>query len=182
MVACNPYLRRDIKRIERVQRLAFRMTKGFKNLSYEETLVKLDSFSLERRRRRGDLICAYRISRGEIDISWSDLFLPPPRQGLRNDSQFKIFQQHALNRRRHSAFAVRVAPFWNKLQSELHNAPSVTVFKNGIDKSWSRPSSTTHEYGVFQPLLTTHSPIYSFVCSYYPFATNCSHIVVMYCF
>jgi len=170
LVACNPYLKRDIKRIERVQRLAFRMIKGFKNLSYEETLVKLDSFSLERRRLHGDLICAYRISRGEIDISWSDLFLHPPRLGLRSDSQFKIFQQHALNRRRHSAFAVRVAPFWNKFQSELHNAPSVTVFNNGINKSWSTtfpdyawiwpaPASTNVPFSwLFLFVLPTHLP------------------------
>jgi len=77
---------------------------------------KNDHIPFEWRRPHGNLIFIYCISRGEIDMSWSDLFLPPPRQGIRNYSQLKVFQQHALNRRRQSDLTVRIVPFWNKLQ------------------------------------------------------------------
>ncbi len=61
--ASSPYLQRDIALMERIQRLATRMVKGIRELPYEERLRRLNLFSLERRRLRGDLILAYNIFR-----------------------------------------------------------------------------------------------------------------------
>ncbi len=47
--------------MERIQRLATRMVKGMRELPYKERLRRLNLFSFERRRLRGDLILAYNI-------------------------------------------------------------------------------------------------------------------------
>ena len=58
----NPYLRKDIERIERVQHRATRtrLVPGFAKLPYEERLKRLVLTSLEDRRLRGDVIEAFK--------------------------------------------------------------------------------------------------------------------------
>ncbi len=56
--ASSPYLRRDITLMERNQRLATRIVKGMRELPYGDRLRRLNIFSLELRRLRGDLILA----------------------------------------------------------------------------------------------------------------------------
>ncbi len=46
--ASSPYLKKDIDDLERLQRLAPRMVKGWRGLSYEERLEKRSLFSLAR--------------------------------------------------------------------------------------------------------------------------------------
>ncbi len=66
--ASSPYLRRDIALRECIKRLARRMVKGMRQLPYEDRLRRLNIFSLERRRLRGDLILAYKMSHGRLDL------------------------------------------------------------------------------------------------------------------
>ena len=47
-----PYLKKDIDCMEKVQRRATKMVYGFGNLKYEETLERLNLFSLQNRRMR----------------------------------------------------------------------------------------------------------------------------------
>ncbi len=54
--------------MERIQRLATRMVKGVRELSYEDRLRRLNIISFERRRLRGDLILAYNIFHGRLDL------------------------------------------------------------------------------------------------------------------
>lgn len=55
------YLRRDAEKLEGVQRFAIRMVVGLRNALYEEYLVRLNLYFLERRRRRVDQIARFRI-------------------------------------------------------------------------------------------------------------------------
>lgn len=57
--------RKDINKIERVQRRFTRMLPVFQHLSYSERLNKSDLYSLERRRLRGDLIEAFKNYEGD---------------------------------------------------------------------------------------------------------------------
>ena len=69
-----PYYKKDIIKLEKVQKRALNMIAEFRNLDYESKLKQLNLFSLERRRLRGDLIETYKILHG-LDKVDSNIFL-----------------------------------------------------------------------------------------------------------
>ncbi len=71
--ASSPYLQRDIALMERLQRLATRMVKGLRELPYKDRLRRLNTFPLERRWLRGDLILAYSIFHGRLNLSQAEI-------------------------------------------------------------------------------------------------------------
>ncbi len=76
MQACSPNLVADINRLELIQRLSTRLVTGMRHLPYEERLQRLGLHSLQRRRLRVDLITAFKIFKGLLDID-PNLVFPP---------------------------------------------------------------------------------------------------------
>ncbi len=91
MEAYAPTLRADINQLETVQRLATRLVRYLRHVPCEERLRQLNLFSLERRRLRADLIPAFKIFKGEVDLNPSEFFLRPHRAGLRGHT-YRLLQ------------------------------------------------------------------------------------------
>ena len=64
-----PHLKKHIVEIENVQRRAAKLIPGFKNLTYEERLKRLNLPTLAYRRLRGDMIELYKILTLKYDPS-----------------------------------------------------------------------------------------------------------------
>ncbi len=136
MEANAPTMRADINLLERAQPFATRLVRGLRQVPYGARLRQLNLFSLERRRLRTDLILAFKIFKGEVDLNLTDFFLRPPRAGLRGHTH-RLLQGPSRLRRRSGAFSVRVVKYWNRLPVHLILSPSVPIFKKQLDRQWS---------------------------------------------
>ena len=70
----SPYLKKDIKRLEDVQRRATKLVKDVSDLSYEQRLKALGIPTLEYRRDRADMIQIYKSVYGHDELKWDHLF------------------------------------------------------------------------------------------------------------
>lgn len=135
-VVWAPYLKKDINKIETIQRKYTRMIKGMKGLSYEERLSVLGLPTLENRRRKQDLIQTYRI------INNIDQVFPIPFKFVkdtnarvtRSSLKMDMVIQKCNSDIRRNFFSVRVAKDWNTLPIEVQTAKSANVFKKEIEK------------------------------------------------
>ena len=85
----SPYYRKDIIKLERVQKRFTRMLPGLDGLSYKESLDRLGLFSLERRGLRGDLIEVYKVKRGTDQLHSQYLF-PKVGESKTRGNRFKV--------------------------------------------------------------------------------------------
>ncbi len=129
----NP--RADINQLQRIQRLAACLVRCLRHVSYEERLHQFNSFSLERRRLRADLILAVKIFK-EVDINPSYFFLHPLLAGLRGYTR-RLLQVPSRPRRKSGAFSVRAVKSCNRLPVPL--ALSKKSAGCLIDPFWSHP-------------------------------------------
>ena len=69
----NPYLRKDVDMLEKIQRRATKLIPGLRDLTYEERLNECGLTTLETRRLRGDQIEVFKILNGYENID-SNIF------------------------------------------------------------------------------------------------------------
>ena len=73
--AWRPYRKKDIDKLERIQRRANKMIPELRDLSYEIHLLQCGLTSLETRRLRGDQIEVFKIVNGYEDVDRNNMFL-----------------------------------------------------------------------------------------------------------
>ena len=134
----NPYMKKDIFKLEQVQHRATRLVPDLRRYSYEERLNKLGWTTLEERRVRGDLIQYYKILNNLDKVKWQRDFsvthsisIDGPARGIRGHD-LRVTREITRFNPRHNFFLNRVAPAWNKLNSETVHAVSVNSFKAKI--------------------------------------------------
>ena len=129
----KPFLQRDRKILERVQRCATRMVRSQARFSYEYRLLNLHLFSLDYRQTRGDLITLYWIWRGELQISFEE----PPCfnwDDCLHGHSWKLSKPATCYRRRAVFHTHRLVNMWNGLDEEAVQSPSIDALKKSLGR------------------------------------------------
>ena len=129
----SPHYRKDVEALERVQRRFTRMLPGMEGKSYEERLIDLKLFSLERRRLRGDLIETYKMVRG-LDRVDSESLLPLMGTMSTRGHNFKLRGNRYRTEVRGMFFTQRVVRPWNALPAAVVNSATLWAFKRLLDE------------------------------------------------
>ncbi len=132
-VIWNPYLKRQTKAIEKVQRRATKLVKECQNMSNIDRLNYLRLHSLKGRRLKGDIIETYQILNGLEGIQTDRLFKLAENTNTRNTDN-KLYIRYCKTNKRKFFFSFRVAQCWNNLPNTYKKAPSTNIFKNLLVK------------------------------------------------
>ncbi len=143
--ACSP--NQDINHFERILRLATGLVIRIRHLPYKERLQLLGLHSLQRPRLQAELITAFKISTGPLDIDPYLSFLLPTQRVLIGQP-YKVLRGASHRRRIGSTFSVGFAEYWNKLQASI-----VTAFFSRKRREFGKKSFSNPPY----PLLHLHT-------------------------
>jgi ribonuclease P/MRP protein subunit RPP40 len=129
----NPYLRKDVDKLERVQRRATKLIEGYRHFSYEDRLSKTGLISLEQRRVRGDLIQVFKMINAFDDVDYREFF-ERSSLGKTIGHSYKLVKKRCNGELRKQFFTQRVVNRWNSLPQYVVEADSINSFKNRLDK------------------------------------------------
>ena len=130
---CSPFLRKDVIKLEKVQRRATKLIPSLRNKSYEDRLRELNLYSLEKRRVRGDMIEVWKIMKGKENVDRASLFTLDTNGVTRNNGYKIVGKRFSLDITR-NFFTYRVVEEWNKLPAEVVNSNTIETFKSRLDK------------------------------------------------
>ena len=131
----SPYYRKDIDKIEQIQRRATRLVPQLQDTPYEDRLKVFKLTTLEERRKRGDAIETYKLLNGLENIE-SDQFFKVIREGPSTHTRghpLKLELQQVRTEKRRNFFSIRTAKSWNKLPGDVVTAENLNSFKNKYD-------------------------------------------------
>lgn len=144
--AWNPYFKKDIELLEKVQQRATKRAPGLGRLPQAERLKILKLTTLEERRMRGDLIQQYKIINKIDQVNWNHQPKKLEFKSTRGHSQKlekERFHAKFSGEARFNFFTNRIVNSWNALSSETVEAKSVNSFKARIDKMYDGKGSYT---------------------------------------
>ena len=131
--------KKDIDKLERVQRRATCLLPQIRQLHYQDRLKILNLPSLVYRRVRGDMIEAYKFLHDLYAVDCG--ILEMANSSITRGHNLKLSRLTCRSRIRHDYFGQRIVEYWNGLQaskqaSDVVNASSVNSFKGRLDKHW----------------------------------------------
>ena len=129
----SPCTRKDIVRLEKVQRYFTRRVFGAEKRNYQDRLAALKLETLELRRLHNDLALVHSIVHGNTDLNFHDFFSRPKCALLRGHSQKLEHPASRVNVRKHF-FSRRVVAPWNALPEHVVSAPSSISFRARLCK------------------------------------------------
>ena len=127
----SPTLVKDINRLESVQARATKLIHSIRNFGYQRRLENLNMFDLKTRRLRGQLIEAFKILKGKINMDHTNLFTLSGNQTRSNGwkVELKRFNTSLCG----NFFSYKIGETWNRLPAEVVNSNSVDEFKTKLD-------------------------------------------------
>ena len=129
----SPYYKKDIEKLERIQRRLTKMVPRLRNKPYEERLKELNLFTLSKRRLRGDLITLFKIFKGFTNMN-PDNFLTIDRSNFTRNNGFKIIGKRFKTNEAKHFFFNRIINIWNGLPSNVVDSGTIETFKSRVDK------------------------------------------------
>ena len=130
-VVWSPHHKKDIQKLEKVQRVATKMIPGLRELTYEERLMRLELPTLRDRRERGDMIMMYKCVRGLERIDKEDFI--ERDVGRTRGHRFKLRKGRCKGDVRKYSFPYRSVGKWNQLEEKVVCARNIHIFKQNLD-------------------------------------------------
>jgi ribonuclease P/MRP protein subunit RPP40 len=142
-----PWTAGDKEVLEAVQRRAVKAVSNLRGKSYMERLRELEMDTLEERRKRGDLVQAYRVISGKDNVSPATWFqFCQPRDGEVSTRQttghLNVIPKQGKGEIRRNFWSVRVTEPWNSLPNMVKSVETVNCFKNALDNLQGRGRNT----------------------------------------
>jgi ribonuclease P/MRP protein subunit RPP40 len=128
----SPYYGKDIIKLEKIQRRVTKLVPGLGVLTYEERLKRLNLHSLERRRKRSDIIELYKMINNLVHVDLNKYLEYSVSNTRGNNLKFKKLNPKS-NIRKYSYFC-RIVGLWNALPDSIVSCGNITSFKISLDK------------------------------------------------
>ena len=131
----SPNLRRDIDKIEKIQRRATKNIPEIRNHSYHQRIQDLALISLVQRRLRGQLE-VFKYLNEFTTASARVLFDYDLKDRTRNNRAKLIVKHFNISVAQHF-YPIKITLTWNALPSEVVSSRTVNSVKNTLDKHWA---------------------------------------------
>ena len=126
------YKKKDIDKLEGVQRRMTKLIPRLRNKPYKERLSELNLFSLTKRRLRGDLIEVFKIIKGIENMDMKKYFTIGTSNITRNNGYKIVGKRFQTNEAKHFFFN-RVVNIWNGLPSNVIDCFTTEILKKRLD-------------------------------------------------
>ena len=131
--AWNPHFKRDIQLIEKVQKRMSKNIQGMKDLTYDERLIALNLYSLEKRRHIFDLTEIFKLMNHLSIFDYSKFFtLSDVKYNCEHN--FKLKTNFVRVDCRKYCFSQKCIQDWNNLPWNVVNSTSVSQFKRLVSE------------------------------------------------
>ena len=132
-VVWNTGYKEDVRKLEAVQRLWTRHTRGLEDMGYRERLRALNLYSIKGRLLRADLLKCWKIFHGQCPIKPADLWDIATDSRTRGN-RYKIKIRRCQLDTRARFFSERVAAEWNLLPDWVVGSASIAGFKSALSE------------------------------------------------